>query len=310
MNRTTRIALLFTVLFSGAGLARGQVVIEGTERIDFDRPEAWAMKRTASLTLMTALAPPRERAFGTFELGLELGWNPSLSEDERRVGFNGTKVEDLGRLDVIPRARVTVGLGRNVSLDLSYTPPIEIRGVEPNLFAVAIERPFWSSGSWVLGARAYGQIGDVEGDITCTEAEAAIPPGDPGNEFGCEQPSSDEVTLNYAGIGITGGYWLDRQRDSAFHFGAYANYMDLEFQVDALTFGLRDRSLLVTDGWTYSLTAGFSIALGAPTRLGLEAYYSPLNVDRPVFDDGGAAIGVDSRNDELLNLRAMISYRF
>jgi hypothetical protein len=305
-----RAAIVFLAALAGATAGLAQPVVEVTEHIDFDRPEAWAMKRTASLTLFTGLGPPRDRAAGKVELGLELGWNPSLSEEDKRVGFNGTKVEDLGRLDVIPRVRVTVGLGWSTSLDLSYTPPITIEGIEPNLLAAAVERPLWRSGPWVVGARIYGQVGDVTGDITCTEDEARLPPGDPGNLFGCEEPSSDVVTLDYVGIGVTGGYELPGSRGSAFHFSLFTNYMDLEFQVDALTNGFRDRTRLVTDGWTWAASGGFSFALGAPTRLAFELFYSPLDVDRPVFDDDGFEIGIDSRNDALFNVRAMFSYSF
>jgi hypothetical protein len=308
---------VFVVATAGLALLLGatptvfaQAVLDGTEVIDFDRPEAWAMKRSASLTLFTALGPPRDREAGSIELAFELGWNPNLSDEERRVGFNGTKVEDLNRLAVVPRPRITVGLGRNWSLEAAYIPPIEVEDITPNILSLAIERPVWRLENWAFGVRGYAQAGTVEGDITCTEGEASLPPGEPGNEFGCEAPSEDEVTLNYAGLGLTGGYRLPGTSGSAVHFGVYASYMDLEFQVDALTFGVRDRTTLVTDGWTYSLTAGFSWALGRPTRLSLEAFYSPLDVNRPVLDEDSGSPRVESRNDALFNLRAMFSYVF
>jgi hypothetical protein len=173
-------------------LAWAQPVLDGTETIDFDRPEAWAMKRSASLTLFTPLGPPKAR--------------------------------------------------------------------------------------------------------------------EPANVFGCEAPSADEVSLNYGGVGLTGGYLFPGKADSAVHFGAFATYMDLEFQVNALTYGVRDQTTLLTDGWTYALTAGFSWALGTPTRLAVEAFYSPLEVDRPLRN--GESTVIESRNDGLLNVRAMFSYVF
>lgn len=293
--------LLPAVILASVGLpVSAQTVIDSHQEVDFDRPEAWAMKRSASLTFLTTLAPPRPLSAGSFELAVDLGWNPSLSEDKRRVGFNGTKVEDIDRLRVIPRVRATVGLGWDLSLDVAYTPPVEVEGIEPNLLTAALERPFFQGERWVVGARVYGQIGTVEGDITCPEDEAALPPGAPGNAFGCQEPSNDEVTLDYAGAALTGGYLLSERRNINLHFALMATSMDLEFQVDALLFDLRDRTLLVTDGWTYGALAGLSWQPSRRTRAGVEAFYTPLDVVRPP--------GTSSRNDELFNVRAMFSY--
>src|SRR5690349_5528596 len=59
----------------------------------FDSPEGWALKYFASSTLLSGLQPPEPsegRRFGTFSLGLELGWMPTLDAGQSRVGFNGT----------------------------------------------------------------------------------------------------------------------------------------------------------------------------------------------------------------------------
>ncbi len=305
---TLRAAAAAAVLLVGAlapGNAGAQTLklADGpAQELDFDRPEAWGMAWTGSLTLLTSLGPPRPREAGELELGLELDWIPSLSEDERRVGFNGTKVEDFNRLDVLPRPRLAVGLGWATTLELAYLPPVTIEGLTPNLFSAAIERPVLRSGDWTLGLRAYGQVGTVEGDITCPADEAAIPPGEPGNEFGCMEPSDDEVSLRYLGLALTAGWRIPGTSDSDLHFGVYATHMDLEFQVDAITFGFHDRSLLHADGWTTAVTAGASFPLSSRVRLGLEAFYSPLDVVRP------PATGAE--NDALFNLRSMFSYAF
>jgi len=57
--------------------------------------------------------------------------------------------------------------------------------------------------------------------------------------------------------------------------------MDLEFQVDAITFGFHDRSRLAADGWTAAVTAGASFPVGTRLRLAIEAFYTPLDVIRP-----------------------------
>ena len=173
-----------------------------------------------------------------------------MNEEERRVGFNGTKVEDMNRVDVMPRPRLAVGLPGDLTLELAWVPPIEVEGVTPNLLAVAVERPVFDRQRLILGLRAHGQLGGTEGDYTCSEHDASYPPGSEDNPFGCEAPSSDTATLDTLGFGLTGGYRIGGDRGATLHFGAFANHMDREFQVDALTYGLRDRTRLVTDGWT------------------------------------------------------------
>lgn len=300
-----RLALLVVAASAASVAVSAQTVppvIEGTQEIDFDRPEAWALKWTASLMLHTSLGAPRFREPGEVELGLEIDWIPSLSEDQRRVGFNGTKLEDFNRVSVLPRPRVAVGLGRAGTLEMAYLPPVTVAGVTPNLLSAALEIPIVRAGRWLVAARAYGQYGTVEGDITCPESEAAIPPGAPGNEFGCMEPSSDEARLDAAGFGVTAGYRVPGTRETDLYLGILATSMDLEFQVDALTFGVRDRTRLVTDGWTGAVTAGISSPISSRLQLAVELFYSPLDVVRPP--------STGAENDELFNLRSAIRYRF
>ena len=289
-----RIMLTLLLAFFFAGPAFGQI-IDDVEELDWDRPEAWAMKYFNSVSLLTGLGPPRVRDKWSFEIGLELDSIPHLSEDQRRVGFGGAKVEDLNRLPVFFRPRLTIGLPAKWSLDIAYVPPIEVRGVKSSLFALGLERSVYSAGPWTLGIRLYGQVGGIKSDFTCTSDEASHPPGPPDNIWGCEAPSEDEVTLNYAGAAFTGGY---RYRKTDFHWGLAANYMDMEFQVDAVTYGVIDRNLLLADGWTWSFNGGASWRIGARARLSAELFYGPLSVVRPP--------STSEDNDPLINLRTML----
>ena len=300
MNRTALKRLmirLFWMVFAAlvfAGPTSAQV-IEGTDQLDWDRPEAWAMKYFNSVSILTGLGPPVARETWAFSVGLELDSIPRLSEDQRRIGFGGVKVEDINRLPAIFRPRVTVGLPAEFSLDVAWVPPVELRGVKSNLFAIGLERPVSTAGPWTLGIRLYGQLGEIEGDFTCAEDEASFPPGSPGNIWGCEVPSEDELTLNYVGVAFTGGYGFKK---TDFHWGLAANYMDMEFQVNAITYGVIDRSLLVADGWTWSFNGGASWRLGKRYSLSAEIFYSPLSVVRPP--------STARENDPLINLRTML----
>ena len=289
-------AATFAVL-STTGPLSAQV-IDDVEELDWGRPEAWAMKYFNSVSLLTGLGAPEARRKWSFEIGLELDTIPQLSEDQRRIGFGGTKVEDLNRLPAFFRPRLTIGLPAKLSLDIAWVPPVELQGLTSNLFAVGLERPFYSAGPLVLGGRIYGQIGKIKGDLTCTEEDASYPPGPPNNVFGCEAPSEDELSLNYVGLAFTGGY---RVKKTTFHWGLAANYMDMEFQVNALTDGILDRSLLLADGWTWSVNGGASWKLSQRFSLAVELFYSPLSVTRPP--------STGSENDPLFNLRSMLRIR-
>lgn len=292
-------ALLAAVSALAAGApACGQVVIRDDEDLDFERPEAWGMKYFTSTSLLTGFGVPEAMEPGTVEVGLELGWIPELDEDERRVGFTGTKVEDVNKAPLLARLRGTVGLPGGFSATLGYTPPVEVfDGVEAHLVAGSLNRPLAVGGRWRLGGRLFGQWGLIESDITCPGDVARVE--DPSvNPFRCESPSADEMTMRYLGAELSaardaGGAWLP-------HAAVAAQHLDMEFQVDARYAGLVDRTRLTADGWTWSATVGVSRRYAGGTRLAAEVFYSPLEVDRDGDGDAGT--------DPLLNVRVLLTY--
>jgi len=299
MRTTTRNAvclLVFVALLTGS--ASAQLVLTGTEELDFDRPEAWGLKYFTSVALLTSMGTPYELEPGAIEVGMEIGWVPSLSDKERRIGFNGIKLEDLNKTSIFGRPRVNVGLPRQFVLTLSYLPPIEVAGVEPHLFSAAIARTVWRSDTWRLGLRLYGQRGTIEGDFTCDADTVAAGADRLRNPFNCTAVSNDEVTQDYVGLELNAARTYGRWEP---YFGVAINRLDMEFQVNAEYSGVIDRQLQLTDGSTWSATAGVSIAVTERLRVIGEAFYSPLDVLRPP--------ATSSENDFLLNLRGMIAYR-
>ena len=101
------------------------------------------------------------------EFGLETGWLPSLSPQQRLIGFIGTKEEDVNRTPLFARPRVSFGLPHNVTLSAGYIPPARIGGIRPNVLTLAASRPVVSTHYWRLGLRVHGLIGNLRGDITC-----------------------------------------------------------------------------------------------------------------------------------------------
>jgi hypothetical protein len=266
--------------------------------IDFNRPESWAMKYFVAVSTFTAIGPPVYRPPWTFEIGLEAGWIPHLSDEKRRVGFDGTALEDLNKTSILGRPRLLVAFPAGFSLELGWIPPIEIRGEKTNLLAASIEKNIFETDRWLMGIRGYGQIGHVKGDFTCSEDVAAQPPGSPGNPLGCDAPSEDVATLNYAGGALSaaakiGTGWA--------HIAGGGTYNDLQFQVGAYENGQPDNTRLTTYGWTGWIAGGVGFPLGPRFWLGGEAFYSWLWVRRPPDRE--------LENDGLFNVRALLRYR-
>jgi hypothetical protein len=252
------------------------------------------MKYFASLALFTSMGEPEAMGPGKIALGFEGGIVPQLSEDERRVGFDGTKVEDLNRTHFFGRVRGRIGLSGSAFLELGYLPPIELDGVKPHMFSVAVGRPFALGEALRIGLRGYGHLGSIEGDITCSAQE--IEEGE--NEFDCAAPSNDDLSQRVFGGEITAGFGSGPLRP---YVGFAVNYMDLEFQIDALHSGVHDRTLELTDGTTIYVNGGATYAAGEKWRITGELFYSPLSVVRPP--------GTTSQNDPLFNFRLLVAYQ-
>lgn len=275
-----------------------QTLIDDTEDLDFDRPESWAMKYFGSVSLLTGLGDPGELAPGEVLVGLEGSWLPTLSEEERRVGFFGAKEEDLNRTSVFGRVRVTVGLPGSLVLTAGYTPPVDIDGVEPHVLALGVGRDLWRRGRWRLGARLHGGLGRFEGDVTCSRDDVAAGDDPEGNPFGCLEPSNDEMEVLYGGIEVTNRFELRRTTP---YLSLLVHHFDSEFQVDARYQTIVDRTLLRTDGWTWGATVGVGWQASERVRLGAEAFYSPLRVFR--------GPGEPTQTDALFHARALATYR-
>jgi hypothetical protein len=294
-----RVTWLVCVLLVALG---SELRAQGTETLYPARPEAWLMNYYTSATLFTGFEAPRSRPFGSVEVGIELDWLPALSVEDRTVGFNGTKLEDTNKCPVFFRPHVTVGLPWRFALAVSYLPPLEVCDVTAHLFAFALERPLYEHRLWRVGVRAYGQIGEITGDFTCPQDVTRFAPGSPGNLFGCEKTSSDTITLRYGGLELSGAYRIEQAAGLTPYLGVAVNYLDTQFQVDALTFGFADRRQLAAHTWTFSMRAGVTYPITERLHLSLGLFYSPLWVVRPP--------NTASQNDPLFNVRSLISYQF
>jgi opacity protein-like surface antigen len=299
-RRVLSVTVFAAWLAAGGSAHAGTEFVTGEETLDFNRPESWALKYYTSLTLFTGMDVPQHRRAGQVDLALEGGQVPQLSADQARVGFDGTKVEDVNKTRVFGRLRGSVGLGRGFGLEVGYTPPLKVGGARPNLLAIAIGRPF-DVASFRLGVRGFGQIGAIDADITCSAGEVAAGADPQRNPFNCIAPSQDRSHQKVAGLELVAGY--DGFKHVKPHVGVGVHYMDLEFDINAVYSGglVSDHETQRTSGTTASATAGVTFEISRRLRLGAEVFYSWLSVVRP---PATAAV-----NDGLLNVRFFVSYR-
>jgi len=254
--------------------------------LDFDRPESWAMARTISLTLFTAMGHSPGAPLVTSpqtEFSLEAGWIPHLSRAERTVGFDGTEAIDLNKFPVIGRLRFNVYFPRGITLETGLIPPLEMSGTRPAIVGLAVG---WRGqvAEGVRGfARIHGQRGHVRGDIVCPQ-EAAANRTDPElNPLRCQRPSRDQASPDYVGVEVGAtrafGPWIP-------HLAASVQRMEPKFEISAQfrdpdTLELVDeRGRLETQGTGWSMSAGVTrdVVPGLPVTM--EVLYAPLNVRR------------------------------
>jgi len=302
MSNVKRV-LALACIFAGCGFAQARTTTS-VQHLNFDAPEAWALKYFTSATMLSGLQPPETavepRKVGSLTVGLEFGWIPALSPDRARVGFSGRKQEDLNKAPVLIRPSVRVGLPWRFSLVVAGPPPLEVFGVRPHLFAFGVERPLVERENWRLGWRASGQIGSVTATFTCPRKVLAFPAGSPENPSACIAESADEAIMRYGGTELQFSHRLPGVPKLTPHVAAGINYIDGTFQVNAPRQNALDHTRLWSRGRTFSGTAGVSYLLTKRTALTIDAFYSPLWIRRTT---GGPRV-----IDGLFNVRALLSY--
>ncbi len=294
------VCALLAPAWSELAAAQTQMVMPPAEQLPFTRPESWVLAHFDAATLLSGLPTPSARPWSV-AAGLELGWLPPLDATQRRVGFNGMEEEDLNKSPVLPRIRFTIGLPARFSAILGVTPPVTMFGVRASLLALGLERPVVERTRWTLGLRGYGQFGSVRGDYTCPASVVAFEPGSPGNTAGCNAPSSDVAKLRYVGGEASVAFRPNGSSRFSPHAAVGLSYMDVGFQVDALTFGFVDHTSYLSHGTVFSASGGVNYRMSSRFTLGVDAFYAPLSVSR--------AAGQPTRNDGLFNIRAMVVYR-
>ena len=294
---------LLLLLVAGATGAVAQGVIDEREQLDEGRPEAWAMRWFSAALTPTAFGVPDASEPGRLELALEAAWIPQLSEEQRTIGFDGTKVEDLNRSPVAGGPRVWYALPAGWTVDATWMPPIEVDGATANLVGVGAARPLWEGEGLRLGFRLSAFAGDLKGDFTCSEDEAAAGPDPEANPYACEAASNDELDLAVFALELAAARRFERWPEAEAWVAAIVRHVDATFQVDARYAGLIDHTRLDYDGLDWGVAAGLGWRAGEQWRWVAEVDWTPLDVDVEPVGRGHDVY------DPMINVRLGIGYR-
>jgi hypothetical protein len=276
MRLPTSLWLAALILLAEA--ASGQTLVRDDRNVASDSPEGWAMRYFAGTTLMTSFGETESLAPWRWSGAVELGAIPHLSEAQQHVGFGGSKREDLNKSPVFGRLRIAFGLPGDWVGEFGYTPPLQLAGSRArNVFAAAIGRRLIERDALTLSMRALGQLGKVDGDITCPgRATGHFDPVT--NPFDCRAPSRDAFTADYYGIDATLGWGTG---DLKLYGSAGIVRARLDVQVDAFVASTHDRSRITSNGNLRWLTFGARYGFDPRSSFTVEMLYVPLDVRRP-----------------------------
>ncbi|MGJ3241690.1 MAG: hypothetical protein ACFE0O_01860 [Opitutales bacterium] len=281
-----------------AGL--GQVLGPDPETLGFDDPESWALKYFSSVIMPSPMGGPDTLEPWQLEWRLEVGEVPFLSETQRRVGFDGTKVEDLNHVQLLLRPALAIGLPGGFYTEFSYLPPVTYFGVDSELLSVMAGREMFTLGGISAGLHLFASYGASEGAFTCSE-DLIAGGHDP---FDCTPPSRDRSRMRVYGATLS----LKAQTDA---FGGWVPFAEITYREMNLDFRTRvtvfddsavDSRTLTTRGNNWSYLAGVQVDVGDRWELILAFNYAPLDVVRD------ARRGVE--NDSLRQVRSQIRFRF
>lgn len=280
VDRIMRGLLTFSCLFASVA-ASAQQVIGTDEVLAAERPEAWAMAFRGAAIQPLGVAGTPKPGRGGIALGIAMAEQPHISTARRRVGFDGSKLEDLNKGPAFAALWLSTGLGAHASVALGWTPPVTIDGARPHgLLALTLD-------SWPvrlhkvqIGLRAFHQRGAVVGDITCDRDTAGFAPGSEANPFGCRAPSRDSFELRQSGLEAALLFGTETARWRPY-LSVGLTRADYQTQIDAEVFSVRDRTRLGSRRTLRTIAVGVGVEPSPGWQAAVGLAWTPLSVRRP-----------------------------
>ena len=270
MSLSTRSLGAALLLAAGASAACAQ-----RRELASDHPQARLMGYYAAVMQFSPTGLPG--ALARWEVGAELTYIPSLSAEERRVGFGGTKEEDTNFCPVFPRLRASRAFGAFV-VEAGWVPPVRSCGVRAHMFAGAVSRRLILAERWGAGLRAVAHGGTLNAAITCGRDAVADP-----LDLTCfgGHPSSDNVRPLAFGLDGFLTYGGPRSRRFEPYLLVGVRHERVRFDVNYVRDDLgglpdlNDHERLQTTLTRIHTAVGASWGPAEKIRLGGELFYAP-----------------------------------
>lgn len=191
---------VFTIL----ALAAGWPAAAAAQRDCFPGPESNEARTLAIFAVPLAFSRGNAPTlFSGFQAGLELASLPEVDDAiaTPTICEPGKGPENTDLLFALPRPRIGMPLPFGLALQLSWVPPVRVRGVKANLFGVSLEKAFGRLDGLVGAIRAHATFGSVRAPVTCDEKALE----DPASECFRGIRSDDRLRPNIMGIDLAFG---------------------------------------------------------------------------------------------------------
>ena len=270
-----------------------------SEEVSFSSPEGWGMSYMSAASLNLSDSFPASLDFGELVITGEISTIPKLNREQQKIGFGGLKYEDLNKSPLFGRGKLKIGFYWDSVLELSYTPPLEIKGAKPNnLWGIALAKPIISNDSVNLGIRYYRLSGNAVADVTCSENTVNQPLYTAGNPSGCISVSKDRIDLGHQGFEIL--LASNHINEKFKHYISLASTkIDSSVKIDAQLELSREIAFVQTSGTINTLNFGLNYKISDNWQFNLGTSYTPLDVNRPTPAGG---------DDDFWNLKLGFSW--
>lgn len=190
-----------------------------------------------------------------------------------------SKSENTSLSPAFGRPRVAIALPHDLTIEVSFLPPVTIADATPNLFGISIAKAFPVPGapeSMNISIRGHTVRGNVKGPITCPR-KSLQSSSQQKPCFGA-QPSRDTFYPNVTGIEAALSAWSSDRSNSVF-VGAGENWLKPRFQVGFTSgTGAVDNTRVEVDLMRTVIFAGYNRRISKKLDATAEVYSVPADV--------------------------------